>query len=223
VAAQDNRAFSWIIYFDVETPPTSRSRIEELRKLFPFHAYYTGLFPAEGWPRSIREVLAPTTPLFLSTTLDNDDALATDHVGRLQEHVAALGHAPGAYNFTNGLIRRGSSLYEIRHPSNAFFSWLEPNGPALRTAPSIRHMSIASEGPVHQIGGPPGWMQIVHGSNVSNKVRGRRVQPKAAEGRFTAEVCEDLVPARPSSVLAENLLLAPVRSFRDQLVNFLRG
>lgn len=218
VAAQSGRDFRWIIFFDKDTPQAFKDRIEELRGVFPFVPYYTGLFPAEGWRNAIRDTFAPATPLLLTTRLDNDDALAADYVERLHAAVRANKEVPGSYNFRNGLIRRGGALYAIDHPSNAFFSWLEPVGPEMRTAPSILHMKIAEEGPVRQIGGAPGWMQVVHETNVSNKVRGRRVAPEVAEGRFPQGLTEELTPLSAPARMAENLTLAPIRAGRDALI-----
>ena len=36
IAAQTTRDFHWVVYFDVETPPEFRARIEACRAVFPF-------------------------------------------------------------------------------------------------------------------------------------------------------------------------------------------
>src|SRR6056297_2423472 len=79
VAAQTERGFYWILYFDENTPPEYKERITALRDVFPFHAYYTGLFPSEGWPRSVSETVSVETPFLLTSRLDNDDALSTEY------------------------------------------------------------------------------------------------------------------------------------------------
>lgn len=215
VAGQRRGDFHWIIYFDIDTPAPYRQRIEELRRVFPFLPFYTALFPAEGWRTSIVESFAPATPLLLTTRLDNDDALALDFTERLHAAVREAGHAPGAYNFRHGLIRRGEALYALAHPCNAFFSWLEPVGPAMRTAPSIRHMRLSEVGPVHQIEGPPAWLQVVHEGNVSNKVRGRRVAPEPFCPLFAADALAGVDDVAMGTALVENGLLAPLRAARD--------
>lgn len=222
LAAQTNTHFRWILYFDEATPAPHRAHIETLRQRYGFHPYYTGLFAAEGWSRSLRETFAPETDLVLTTRLDSDDALASDFVARLHAAVAGAQETAGAYNFTEGLIRRDGALYAIRHPSNAFFSWLSPNDADLRTAPSIHHMTIADEGPVVQIGGDPAWMQIVHESNVSNRVRGWRVPAARAGARFKGAAGAGLAAAPAAAVALENLCLAPLRMARDRLAETLR-
>ena len=217
MAAQTSAEFHWVIYFDENTPAEFRDRIAKLQKIAPFEAHFTGLFPAEGWRRSIREVIDPQTPLLLTTRLDNDDALSRDFVARLHTAVRNHGLANGSYNFRNGLIRRGGALYALSHPRNAFFSWLEPISDEMRTAPSIQHMTLPEIGPVHQIGGSPGWLQVVHETNVSNKVRGRRVDRDVASGLFPDAVLDGIEPISPLARHMENLGPGLLRRTRDAL------
>lgn len=217
VLAQTSRAFRWIIYFDRDTPEPFRERIGRLARDGAFVPYFTPLFPADGWRRSIIETFAPTAEVVVTTRLDNDDALARDFVARLHDAVAARGHATGSYNFEYGLVRQGAALYRIRHPSNAFFSRVEPNGPDLRPAPSIQHMRIREMGAVFQIGGAPAWMQVIHDTNVSNRIRGSRVSDPAVAARFAGAAGEGLAPVGPARALAENLTLGTLRRIRDGL------
>ena len=168
VGAQGAARPQWIIYFDIDTPQEFRDRIETLRRQVPFEPYFTGLFPGEGWARSINERFARDTPLVLTTRLDNDDALASDFSTRLHAAVTEAGAAPGIYNFTNGYVLGGGALYRFSHAANPFFSCLKPWDDAPVTAPSIHHLNIARQGPVRQIGGEGAWMQVVHDGNVSN-------------------------------------------------------
>ena len=64
---------------------------------------------------------------------------------------------------------------------------------------------------------------MVHGGNVSNKVRGRRVGPAAAADRFPAAALADLRPTSGLEAALENLLVTPFRSARDAAVAMVRG
>ncbi len=88
---------------------------------------------------------------------------------------------------------------------------------------SINHMRITEHGPVVQVGGPAAWLQVVHGGNVSNKVRGRRVGPEAVRGRFPPEVLGRLRDSSAAEIALENLLVTPLRDARDAAVALLRG
>ncbi|MDO9640866.1 MAG: glycosyltransferase [Pseudotabrizicola sp.] len=222
IAAQRNTAFDWIIYFDIDTPDIFKRHITALQKVFPFHAYYTPLFRSEGWNRSLRETYPLQEKLLLTTRLDNDDALPVDFTDRLQAAVRANQFRPGAYNFRNGLIRQGDALYAIDHPKNAFFSRLEPVEGALCPAPAIQHMQLDTYGPIHQIDGAPGWLQIVHETNVSNKVRGNRVAPDPYLHLFPPQVMEGLSHPSSFEIMAQNFIQTPLWSLRDRMVEIWR-
>jgi hypothetical protein len=224
IAAQTTRDFHWVVYLDEETPPEFRERIEACRAVFPFVPYFTGFFPAEGWPRSLRELLGQPTPWLLTTRFDSDDALAVDHVARLQAAVeTAAPTARTSFNLTHGVVIEDGRVYAHAHPSNAFASWLEPWDGSARTCMSINHMRMAEHGQVLQVGGPAAWLQVVHGGNVSNKVRGRRVGPEVVRDRFPPEVPGRLRASSATGIALENLLLTPLRTTRDTAVALLRG
>ena len=222
IAAQTNQNFLWIIYFDEHTPQVFKDRIAKLQETFPFVAYYTGLFPGDGWPRSVREVLAERgiePEVILSTRLDNDDGLALDYVDRIQK--AAEGQditGPTFFNIRAGCIMGNDRIYTIDHPSNAFFSVAEPFGGDFKTAFATQHMTIADHGPVVQLSGTPGWLQLVHGENVSNKIRGRRIAPETMTAHFAPEAIGTVPTPSGVSVLLENAVLTPIRSLRDKLL-----
>jgi len=228
IAAQTVQTFTWIIYFDEETPAEFRERIEACRRVHPFVAYFSPLFPSEGWPRSVREVLAPggtaPAPWLLSTRLDNDDGLAVDHVQRLQAAVAAKARPERcSLNLTDGLVLHDGRVYDHTHLSNAFASWLEPWDDAMCTAQSIEHMKMDQYGPIQQVPGPPAWLQVVHGGNVSNKIRGRRVPAGRARGRFPPELLAGLQESSSTTIALENLFLTPRRSALDAASALWRG
>lgn len=217
MAAQTEQSFCWVIYFDEGTPAEFRDRIEACRAVRDFTPYFTPLFPADGWPRSLRETIADPKPWLLTTRLDNDDGLAVDFVARLHAAVRAARREPSSFNFPRGFIMQGPRLYAMNHLSNAFASWLEPWGEGMRTAPSIHHMHIAEHGPVIQIDGPGAWLQVVHGGNVSNRVRGRRTGLSEAQGRFPPAPIAQIAPAGAAEIALENSVLAPLRDGRDAL------
>lgn len=223
IAAQTCKNFTWIIYFDKDTPQAQKDRVEQLRKIVPFIPYYTGLFAAEGWNRSIGEVIPERTPFLLTTRLDNDDALACDYIERVQK--AAKQHmqdAPVCLNFSHGYIRTDTALYEMVHPSNAFFTRLCSWEEDMRTAMSIQHMTIEDHGAVAQLEAPGAWLQVVHGGNVSNKVRGRRIPIGRTDAIFAPGLLDGIAVVPEVRLQMENILFASLRNLRDWLLS-LRG
>lgn len=225
IAAQtaERESFHWMVFFDEATPAEFRARIERARAVFPFVAFFTPIFPAEGWPRAIAETFGPEpAPWLLTTRFDSDDALAADHVARLHGALETRAPERASWNLTNGFVIEEGRVYRHAHRSNAFASWLEPWQGA-RTCMSINHMRMAEHGPVHQIGGPAAWLQVVHGGNVSNKVRGRRVDGALARGRFPDAVLGPLRPASRAEIALENAVLTPLRAARDAAIGLVRG
>ena len=223
IAAQTARGFHWIVYFDIDTPEDFRERIEGWRRRFPFTAYYTPFFEAEGWPRSLRETIgAAPTPWLLTTRFDSDDALSCDHVERLQAALSRCTPERASWNLTNGFVLSDGRVYDHVHLSNAFASWLEPWDEAARTCMTINHMKMADHGPIHQVGGLAAWLQVVHGGNLSNKIRGRRVPGERARGQFPNEVLGPLRPTSAAAVAMENVVLTPLRGARDAAIALLR-
>ena len=224
VAAQTARDFHWLVYFDAATPQPFLDRIEACRKIFPFVPYFSTGVSAAFWPQSLSETLPARTPWILTTRFDNDDALAVDYVARLQAAVTRQEPPQrGSLNFPRGFVLEGGNIYALTHVANAFASWLEPWDDHTRTAISINHLKLTRVGPVTQLDGAAAWLQVVHGGNVSNKVRGRRVPPAQAADRFPGPVLSGLRPASRLEIALENLVLTPIRSARDAAVAMVRG
>ena len=224
VAAQTAAQFTWVVYFDAATPWPLRERIMASQRVHPFVSCFGGTIGAAFWPRSLEETLPARSPWLLTTRLDSDDALASDHIARLQAAVSRQ-EPPvrGSWNFPQGFVRKGGRIYALTHQANAFASWLEPWDDKTRTAISIAHLKMSRVGPITQIDGAAAWLQIVHGGNISNKVRGRRVAPAQAAGRFPDLALAGLRPASRLEIALENLLVTPGRTARDAAVLALRG
>lgn len=225
VAAQTCRDFDWLIFFDEATPQAFKDRIEAARKVFPFTAIYTPLFPSEGWRlASLAVVKADPRSALLTTTLDNDDAIAADFVERLQQ--CAAGHlqdAPLAFNFRNGLVLSGGNLYFHQHESSAFRTLLEPYGDSLRTAADVPHMEMGDHFTIRQIDGEPGWLQVVHERNVSNKARGDRVSVESYRALFPSAIMDGVENPSSFSMMIDRSVSAPFRRVRDAGIAFVKG
>ena len=226
VAAQTVKNFTWIVYFDKDTPEAFKQRVAALQRDVPFEAYYTGLFPASGWPESLSAVLGALPDQVLTSRLDNDDALAYDYMERTAKAAQGLMADPRTgIVITNGFIRSTSRAYRINHTCNAFTSWLERTdlpAPPL-TAMGISHIDAAQFGPLIQVPGEGGWLQVVHGGNVSNKVRGLRVPPELLAARFHAGALEGLEASSPVVIGVDNVVLNPLREGRDRLFGMARS
>jgi hypothetical protein len=163
---------------------------------------------------ALREDIAAVVPspgdVLLTTNLDNDDGLAADFCARLS--AVETDHTRVALYVPDGLVLSGERLYLHRDRHNAFCSvregWDDPI-----TSWSEYHNELHKVMPVHELSGPPGWLQVVHGGNVSNRVRGHLVSPSAHQAGFPVE----LYAVEPSQrqLMTDRLALAPTRRLRD--------
>lgn len=209
VLGQTDGRSKWIIYFDPESPRWLLDRIKG------HGSAYTPVFRAEVSREELRADIAGlfdvTGDELLTTNLDNDDGLAADFVARL----CAQPRPPTrtAYYLSNGLIKSPAGLYGHRDPHNAFVSvresWDEPI-----TCWGHWHNRMHEHLPVVGIGGAPGWLQVVHGGNVSNRTRGRLVSPVPHRNLFGGLL--DDVPEPDGRTLARDRFVAhPIRVGRD--------
>lgn len=225
LAGQTNQDFKWIIYFDEATSREFRDRIKAAQRVRPFFAYFTDLFPSEGWRESVLAIVgADRRDALITTNLDNDDSLALNYVDRLREAATqAWNGRSTAINFHNGSVLRSGELYAHQHGSNAFTNLIEPYSDALKTAPAIRHMDVRYHMPVVQIFGDSAWLQVVHGKNVSNRVRGRRVARRHVEHLFPDGILQHVEMPNTISLFLDHFILYPIRSSRDCLLKVIRA
>lgn len=182
VAAQSSSRFRWLVYFDPESPAWLRERIREWSADGLFTPVYRTAVDGADLLADLRSLVPLPSPELMTTNLDNDDGVATDFVERLQ-HAAARVRGRTALYLPNGLILAGPGLFARRDRTNAFCSVAEP-WPDAVTCWADWHTMLGRSMPVREVEGPPGWLQVVHGGNVSNRVRGHRVSPAGHLQRF---------------------------------------
>lgn len=213
VLGQTCRDFRWLIYFDPDSPPWLRSRAQADAEA----GHYSPVFRQEVSKGDLLEDISSLFPRrgddLLTSALDNDDAIARDFVERLQEE-SRCGPA-AAYFFTNGLVKERHRVFRRRDPTNAFPSVLS-GWQSSATAWTDWHISLGDHMPVVGIDGPPGWLQVVHGRNVSNRTRGLLASPVPYQSRFPG-LLDDVVDPSPGDLLVDRLALSPLRSGRDWL------
>jgi hypothetical protein len=213
VRAQTNQHFEWIVYFDPESPRWFMDWLKGLGRDRPFHAIFRTAISREQMLSDVRTVTGRRSGMLLTTNLDNDDGLAVDFVERLQ--AAVTGGRREALYLTQGLILRETETYLRTDRVNAFCSVAEPwDDPVMAWADW--HNRLGRSMPVVQVGGGPGWLQVVHDRNVSNTVHGRLVQPAEHLGRFP-DILHGLPPVRPSRLLADAGVRRPWRVARKSV------
>jgi hypothetical protein len=213
VMTQTRRSFSWIIYFDPQSPTWLLDWIRGHEQRRHFIPHFREEVAGNDLLSDICAVVGDQhgTEL-LTTNLDNDDGLAVDFVARLQD-AAHVGDRTAVY-IGDGLIRRGDALlYRRMDPHNAFCSvresWEEPV-----TCWIDWHNLLPTRMPAVVLRGNPGWLQVVHGANVSNRVHGRLTYPAQHRAAFPG-LLDDLPEPGRRQIARDTLLSVPVRAIRE--------
>ncbi|WP_261164890.1 putative rhamnosyl transferase [Microbacterium sp. Marseille-Q6965] len=218
VAAQ-TAPVSWVVYFDPASPEWLRARLAPLVEAGAFVPVYAEAVTSAQVADDARRASGGRGRMLLTTNLDNDDAIAIDFAERLQRLVV-----PGerrALYLGNGLIRQGPRVYLRRDRHNAFVSVAE-GWHAPRTAWCDWHTLVPRHMPTVSTGGAPGWIQVVHARNVSNRVRGRLADPARHRALFPG-MLDDLDAARRADVLADALVRRPLRESRELARGAVKG
>jgi hypothetical protein len=214
VAAQTCRRFSWIIYFDPHSPEWFLDWVRGHERQGHFHPCFREEVPREDLLSDILAVVGRRSSVGIVTTnLDNDDSLAADFVARVQG-AAPLGDRTAVY-LGDGLIRRGNELYQRVDRHNAFCSvresWDEPV-----TCWADWHNLLPQHMPAAVLRGAPGWLQVVHGANVSNRVHGRLTRPTLYRTAFPG-LLENLCDPTAGKLAGDRLVGVPSRAARESV------
>lgn len=211
VAAQTSSSFTWLIYFDPESPDWLRRGIEPYLEQGLFQPIFRAEVPAATLLQDIRSVARHPHGTLLTTNVDNDDAIAVDFLERLRQSVDFTDRR--ALYVVNGLVKGPHGLYLRHDPDNAFCSvatpWTRPS-----TSWDDWHIMLGRTMPVVEIDGAPGWLQVIHGENVSNRVRGRLISPRAYRDAFP-NLLDDVVEPGAARLVRDRAVIAPVRRLRD--------
>ena len=213
VAAQTRAGFTWLVYFDPQSPRWLRDRVEDWRHAAPMVPLFRAEVPATDLLRDIAEATRGAGRRILTTNLDNDDALAAEFVARVQD--VPVPEEPTAVYLENGLIAAGPRVYRRSDRTNAFCSVSAPWHTPL-TCWADWHNRLGLSMPVRIESGAPAWLQVVHGSNVSNRVHGVLASP--AEHRASFPELLDVLP-EPTvlELIYDAYASRPLRWSRDAL------
>lgn len=178
VRAQTSRSFRWFVLCDEDSPPWLLSELEAEPVV---EVLRMGEWAVEAFVETIGPHVRRGARL-VTTRLDNDDALATDLVERVQPLARPLD--VGFILFPNGLFYSEGLLHCGRDDLNAFVTRVEST--SARTVYEFPHIEVARHGPVVQHRDRM-WIQVVHDCKVYNHVRGTLSSPDRFRDRFVID------------------------------------
>jgi hypothetical protein len=185
VLSQTNTNFEWLLMADARTPDEFRVVLDA----YPATVLYVnfdltninkattkqkrGIRIEESIRAPLTEYLKGVTEDYIITTrLDSDDAISTDHIDKIQRYAKQMKASglPFWLNLQRGLKWCGGNVYPIGALHNPFVSMVEtPEDPL--TAYRCCHKVIYKHARVEQVReGHPTWMQVIHGGNLLNKL-----------------------------------------------------
>ena len=220
IVGQSAKNFSLHVYFDSQTADKYIDRFKFITVGLPCIVLNTcDFFDAEVASAGVSRRLAGVTRFVLTTRLDNDDGLHCDFVRNVQAEVRQGGEA---INFPYGLVLAEGAMYRSKQDSNAFISVLEPRDD-LKTVLQVSHNQLSKRFVIRNVTTKPMWLQHVHGGNVSNKIRGKRLPASALPEGFDSIKLNSLIkPIGNPTVAFENATAGTMRAGRDLVAKALR-
>lgn len=178
--SQSVNGFRWLVYFDAERDEWFQQEVDRLSEGTFEPIWVEGEFIQEGTVNDITE--RASKPWVISTRVDNDDAVAVDFIAAIQSEFR---ERTEFVNFTSGLqLSDDGAVFYRSDPSNAFISLIEPRSGDLMGVYVAWHDRVGSFAPVRQVVTHPMWVQMVHGLNIGNAVRGVRANPSLLARHF---------------------------------------
>jgi len=188
IAQQSISAFTWLLLADPSLPRWASDRLEGLRSDVPQLqvVLVEKPFSPSTVPEALSARICPDASRVITSRFDSDDAIGPTFIEEVQRH-ASHGDPPFFINFPRGYeVTADGRLFTRVDPSNAFLSLVErpgaPVGVYVREHPDAKTFA-----PLLQRWLPPIWLQVVHGGNVGNVIRGART---SARGSWVTSLTE---------------------------------
>jgi len=191
VRSQTEQDFKWLVLFADETPEPVQARVAKYAADWPnLVPVYLPRGTGSVGPLVVRPWLDASPQTLLTTRLDNDDGLARDYVAKVQRH-GATGERL-VLQFPAGYVWHNDRIYLDRQLHNAFTTLVEPlaqgNASEFNTIYKGSHSDIERLGRLVDVDDEPSWLQVIHGTNLENYVRGSRQRIECLQRHFAVEV-----------------------------------
>lgn len=172
--AQTDQDFEWLVFFSDGTPDPYKERIRALQKQCPQLVpvfLYDGEYMVGRFKQEVAHRLTSTDTHLITARIDNDDAFHRGMVARVRAEFRGQGDE--LLNFVHGLQAdpdNGLAAIATEY-SNPFLSRIERvrDGQAL-TVLDVQHTEAKDSKALRDIRTEPMWLQLIHGSNVTNRI-----------------------------------------------------
>lgn len=186
VRGQTRQDFKWLVLFDSQSPGPVKARIEAYARWPNFVPVYLPPGMEHVGRHVVRPYLDGSPQTVITTRLDNDDGLCRTYVENIRRHENVARRT--VLQFPSGYVWHRERIYLDRQECNAFTTLVEPLEAGVNseffTIYKGSHSDLYRLGPVVDVSGEPGWLQVIHGANVENAVRGVRCPIQDLGKRF---------------------------------------
>ncbi|MBD3582615.1 glycosyltransferase [Flavobacterium selenitireducens] len=174
VAAQTNRDFTWLLFFDSTTPERFRSVAEALvsdmgnARIF----YIDGMDAFYPEIKKFVTADANSSKYLITSRMDNDDCIHRDYIQSIQNEFKSQDYR--AIDIIKGYslqVEPQFMLGKKEHAFNPFISLIEKNDDP-KTVWFNDHNLWKRETRITQLGNKRLWMSIIHGKNKVNEFDG---------------------------------------------------
>lgn len=174
VAAQVNKNFQWLIYFDVTTPEAYRKEVDRIIG----NNKNVRIFYIEGMPAFYPEIQkhiaaeAAGSPYLITSMLDNDDCISRNYIDEVQKQFDKQDYM--VIDLIKGYslqIKPVIMLGKKEHIYNPFISLIEKNDNPM-TVWSKGHNHWKKETRIKHMTGKRLWLSIIHEKNKVNEFDG---------------------------------------------------
>ena len=169
IQKQTCQDFVWIFLGDIRTPEEYKTRINNYHSIFPQIRTYWIVYQNDAYHsfyKQLGQEFAKETDVFISTRLDNDDALACDYIERVQDIAKKGGTGIVSFPIGRQTFTRDNKSYKILYKQNHFTSRIETS--KYETIMVFDHTQIPMSSLQIIETEEPMWEEIVHGNNIAN-------------------------------------------------------
>jgi len=194
VRSQTEQDFKWLVLFADDTPAAIRERIAGYSADWPnFVPVYLARGVGQVGRRAVAPYLDESPQTLMTTRLDNDDGLARDYIAKVRRYEGTQERL--VLQFPTGYLWQRDRIYLDRQEHNAFTTLIEPlpagNASEFVTIYKGSHSDIAKLGRVIDVDDEPSWLQVIHGGNLENYLRGSRQRIDRLQRYFAVDMPAD--------------------------------
>lgn len=169
VLEQTNRKFTWLIYFDPETPPGILEQIQFLRNSdikteFIFIEDFSGMLEDLN-----QRIKSSSAPFVITTRLDNDDVIANSFIDDIQisfipQHATIINFTMGyEYNIRKKILTKWNTRLK-----NQFISIIEKrDAQDVKSIYGFPHWRLPMNSTIINVASQPNWIYLGHQLNYS--------------------------------------------------------